>query len=260
MPSTVLITGASSGIGYAMAEVVAALGYDLVLVARDKEKLESLRKHLRNAARCTVIAADLCEPQMPEKIFRTTERAGIQVDILINNAGSGKKGGFTASLPAAATNQVSLNTRALTSLCHYYGSEMAKRGAGKILNVSSIAGFTPAAYMAVYAATKAYVQSFSEGLHEELAPRGVQVSVLCPGPTLTDFNKMAGAAEPLQNTPWFAPVATPEAVAKYAIRKLNSGKTVIIPGFMNRLMVFALRFFPRSLARYLVCRSEKPIH
>jgi len=183
-----LITGASTGIGYEMAKVLAAKGYDLVVVARNAKKLKEL-------------------------------------------------------------GQIDLNVRALTELCHLYGAEMAKRKAGRILNVASTAAFQPGPWMSVYYATKAYVLHFSEGIAEELKKSGVQVSVLCPGPTITEFARTAGMDKSLLFSSKLMKPATAQYVAKYGVEKLLKGKLIIIPGFMNRAMAFSNRFSPRFLVR-----------
>jgi len=244
-----LITGASTGIGYEMAKVLAAKGYDLVVVARNAKKLKALETELKNACKVTSIPLDLSSPRAARQLFEKTRKAKLTVDLLVNNAGYGSSGEFVALDLKGELGQIDLNIRTLTELCHLYGAEMAKRKAGRILNVASTAAFQPGPWMSVYYATKAYVLHFSEGIAEELKKSGVQVSVLCPGPTVTEFADTAGMDKSLLFSSKLMKPATAQYVAKYGVEKLIKGKLIIIPGFMNRAMAFSNRFSPRFLVR-----------
>jgi len=244
-----LITGASTGIGYEMAKVFAACGYDLVVVARTESHLKNLHKHLSPLVTVTDIAMDLTTPGAAAKLFAKTKKLKLQVDVLVNNAGFGSSGEFVELNLARELQQIDLNMRVLTELCHIYGAEMVKRKSGKILNVASTAAFQPGPYMSVYYATKAYVLSFSEGLYEELKKKGVQVSVLCPGATVTEFAETAGMGKSrLFNSKLIKP-ATAEAVAIYGVNKFLKGKTIIIHGLLNKLLVQGNRISARALVR-----------
>lgn len=250
-----LITGASTGIGFEMAKVFAALGYDLIVVARTAKHLKSLHKHMSPLIKVTDIAMDLSEPKAAKILFAKTQKLKLQVDVLVNNAGFGTSGEFVELDLRRELQEIDLNVRALTELCHLYGAEMVKRKSGKILNVASTAAFQPGPWMSVYYATKAYVLSFSEALHEELKPRGVQVSVLCPGATVTEFADTAGMAKSRLFSSKILRPARADDVASYGVNKFLKGKPVIIHGFFNKFLVqgnrFTARFLVRKIAGYL---------
>ncbi|MDG6259157.1 SDR family NAD(P)-dependent oxidoreductase [Glaesserella parasuis] len=191
MKQTALITGASNGIGLELAKIHAKKGGDVVLVARSKEKLAELAHDLANTygIKATVIAQDLSEPNATQAIFAQTEAQGITVDILINNAGFGGHGRFFERDLAKEQQMIQVNITTLTELSHFYLKGMVERRCGKILNVSSTAGFLPGPLQAVYYATKAYVTSFSQAIAEEVAEFGVTVTALCPGAVATGFVK-----------------------------------------------------------------------
>lgn len=253
MNSTVLITGASAGIGRALAFAFAARGFSLVLVARNEKNLRLLQNELAGT-QTTVLSCDLTKPDAPAKLFRRTIELKLVIDILINNAGYGSRGNFTGLPLQRETGQIELNIRALTELSHLFGSKMALRKHGAILNVASVAGFMPGPYMATYYATKAFVLSFSEGLHEELRTNGVHVAVLCPGRTESDFARNAGFESGGKSPSRLMPMASAASVADYACRKFLAGKTVIIPGRLNRVIVSVLNFLPRIVRRKLTGR------
>lgn len=244
-----LITGASTGIGYEMAKIFAARGYDLIVVARTAKHLKNLHKHLSPLVTVTDIAMDLSEPKAAKTLFAKTQKLKLQVDVLVNNAGFGTSGEFVELELARELQEVDLNVRALVELSHIYGAEMAKRKSGKILNVASTAAFQPGPYMSVYYATKAFVLSFSEGLYEELKKKGVQVSVLCPGATITEFANTAGTAKSRLFTSKLLKPATAESVAIYGVNKFLKGKLIIIPGLINKLLVQGNRIGARALVR-----------
>ena len=189
MTGTALITGASSGIGLELAKLFARDGYELVLVARRVERLEELGRELtqRHGVRCHTISVDLAQPDAAAEIVRRLEGAGPAVDVLVNNAGFGVLGPLATTEPETAGRMIRVNIEALTQLTRALLPGMLARRRGRILNVASTAGFAPGPLMAVYYATKAYVISFSEALAEELRGTGVTVTVLCPGPTRTEF-------------------------------------------------------------------------
>ena len=242
-----LITGASSGIGLELAKLFARDGHDVVLVARSADKLKQLAGELGSAhgVRATVISADLADPGAPEEIFRTLRAADVELDVLVNNAGFGVTGPFLATDAAAELRMIQVNVTALTHLTKLFLPAMLGRGAGRILNVASTAGFQPGPFMAVYYATKAYVISFSEALANELQGTGVTVTCLCPGVTDTEFQKRAGT----EQTPLFRQMRPMDAktVARDGYRALMKGKPLVISGFRNWLLAESLRVSPRKL-------------
>jgi short-subunit dehydrogenase len=244
---TVLITGASAGLGYEFAHLFARDHYNLVLVARSGPKLAELAEQLRqqHGIQVKTIPLDLGLPQASQTLFEETQRAGIHVDILVNNAGYGISGNF-ADIPLEESyGQIQLNIMALTLLTRLYLRPMIERRAGKIMNVASTAAFQPGPLMAVYYATKAYVLSFSEALADELRNTGVQVTCFCPGATLTEFQKRAQT----ENSRLFKSLAPMDAktVAADGYRALIAGKTLAISGFRNWLLAESVRFAPRKL-------------
>jgi short-subunit dehydrogenase len=238
-----LITGASAGLGAEFARQLSQRGHRLVLAARRKDRLDALAKDLGNAR---AIAIDLSKSGSAAKLLADLEAAGEQVEILVNNAGFGLIGRF-AELDAKRERQmIDLNVGTLTDLCRAIAPEMIKRKSGGILNVASTAAFQPGPNMAVYFATKAYVLSFTEALHEELKPHGVHVSALCPGPTRTEFGDVAGFG----GNGMFDRVAmeSPEVVAA-GLDGLDRNRAVVVPGIANKVGAFSTRFAPRSVVR-----------
>jgi len=247
---SVLITGATSGIGYELAKRFARDGHALVLVARSRDRLEEIGKELgrpsvRPGHRAPMlIPKDLSRPGAAEEIFDELRRGAIPIGVLVNCAGFGTYGPFTATDLVAEREMAQVNMIALTELTKLAVREMVRRGEGRVLNVASTAAFQPGPGMAVYYASKAYVLSFSEALAGELAGTGVTVSALCPGPTRTGFSgraKMEGARV------FRSGVMDAAAVADAGYRGLNRGKTVVIPGLRNRLVALAARLGPRKL-------------
>jgi hypothetical protein len=238
-----LITGASAGLGVEFAKALAERGHRLVLVARRKERLEELAKELGKAR---AVALDLSKAGAAAKLMADIEKNGETVDMLINNAGFGLIGKF-AELDAQRERQmIDLNVATLTDLCRAVAPQMIKRRSGAILNVASTAAFQPGPKMAVYFATKAFVLSLSEALHEELKPHGIKVSCLCPGPTRTEFGDVAGFG----GNGLFDRVAMESpAVVKAGLDGLDRNKAVIVPGWMNKLTANSGRFAPRSVVR-----------
>jgi short-subunit dehydrogenase len=243
MKKVALITGASAGLGVEFARQLSARGHALVLAARRKERLEELAKELGNAR---AVAIDLSKPNAAAKLMADLEGAGEEVEILVNNAGFGLIGRF-AELDARRQRQmIDLNVGTLTDLCRAVAPKMTARKSGGILNVASTAAFQPGPRMAVYFATKAFVLSLSEALHEELKPQGVRVTCLCPGPTRTEFGLVAGFG----GNGLFDRVAmeSPEVV-EAGLDGLDKNKAVVVPGLVNKVTASSGRFAPRSVVR-----------
>jgi uncharacterized protein len=253
---TALITGASYGIGEAFAQRLASAGANLILTARSLDRLNALAGRLRkdHETNVTVIEADLAQRSAPQEIFRETEKSGLQVDLLVNNAGFGAVGDF-ADLPLARQlEMVEVNINALVATTHLYLQPMIERRAGAIIQVASTASFQGVPYMAVYAATKAFVLSLSEGLWGECREYGVRVMALCPGPTATHFQVVAGTSH--RRNP--GRMQRPEEVVEVGLEALAKGRSVVISGFDNRLMVAAGRLAPRSLVTNTAARLFRP--
>jgi short-subunit dehydrogenase len=253
--NTTLITGASSGIGEAFARKLAALGRNVFLIARSEDKLIALCNELgrTNSVRAQYLAVDISQPEASAQIFAETEKRGLNVDLLINNAGYGAMGDFADLDLERQLKMIDLNTKALVELTHRFIQPMLARKQGAIINVASTAGFQPVPYMAVYAATKAFVLNFSEALHEENRLHGVQVMALCPGVTETNFF----AASQMDHPPMRLAQA-PEDVVDAAIRGLTRRKSLVISGWSNFLIVEAERFVPRSLITRVTGRALRP--
>ena len=242
-PAT-LITGASAGLGVEFARQCAARGDEVVLVARRKDRLEKLAAGI--GGRAHVIAADLSEPEAATKVVGETIARGMWVRTLINNAGFGLRGRFDELPLDRQLEMIDLNVRALTELTFVAINDMALKGGGSILNVASTAAFQPGPNMAVYFATKAYVLSFSEALHEEWQDRGIKVSTLCPGPTRTEFGDVAGI-KTLGQFDRLAMEAAP--VVSAGLEGLERNQAVVIPGVANKIGAWSTRFAPRSTVR-----------
>jgi len=242
----VLITGASGGIGYELAKLFARDGHNLVLVARNADKLSQVAKELQ-AHNVTVktIALDLAQPPAPRFLLDQLQREGVVVDILVNNAGFGVFGQFAAMPEEEILGQIDLNIRALTELTRLFVAPMVQRRSGRVMNVASTAAFQPGPLMAVYYATKAYVLSFSEAIANELRDSGVTVTCFCPGATYTDFAKRAG----LQNSRLFKQVGamSAEKVALGGYRAVMEGRCLAISGVHNWLVAQSTRFAPRTM-------------
>ncbi len=245
MGNTALVTGASSGIGAEFARLHAVKGGDLVLVARREEALNKLKSELENAhnIKATVITADLAQPDSAEKIFAATEAAGIQIDILINNAGFGGHGKFSDRDLAKDQAMMQVNMVSLVNLTHIYLQGMVSRNSGKILHVASTAGFIPGPLQAVYYATKAFVISFSQAIAQELNDTNVTSTVLCPGAVATGFV----AAGDLEGTSTWDNAATPQSVAKCGYEAMMKGELVKINELSLSFMLnWVVPFLPRK--------------
>lgn len=254
---TALITGASSGIGYDISSILAENGYNVVLVARSREKLEALANQARQmfGVSARVIVKDLTQPNSVDELYRELEREKIEVDILVNNAGYGLLGDFASTSKTEELGMIQLNIVAVAHLTKLFLPSMIRRGSGRILNVASVVGFRPGPFMTNYAATKAYVVSFSVALAEEVRQKGITISVLCPGPTLTGFHDRAGLRE---NSFVRFIFADSRVVARSGYEGLMAGKTVIIPGFFNKIGTLFSRMSPPSLSARSVKRYYEP--
>lgn len=245
MSKWALVTGASSGIGAAFCPFLAARDYNLILVARRVERLEALREQLLEKHKVEVVvhSADLTDPEAIDNLAKSLEQP---IDVLINNAGFGKAG-LAQDIPASVQlKMIDLNVRSLTALTLAFLPRMRKRGQGTVLNVASVVAFLSVPYMAVYAATKAYVLSFSEALDHELRPQGVRVQVLCPGSTQSEFYVVAQSGGQKIERP-DSVMMSAEEVAKIGVDMISRGSTTKVAGFMNRLVSFTPRLLPRRL-------------
>jgi uncharacterized protein len=250
-PETVLITGASSGIGLELAKCFAADGSKLILVARSRDALEKLAEELRekNKVETVVLTADLSQPEAPKQIFDKLAAQKLSVDVLVNNAGFGLHGEFLQLPLDRQMEIIKVNVAALTELTGLFLPGMVQRRGGGILNVGSVAGFVAGPRLAVYYASKAFVQSFSEALAEELDGTGVSVTSLCPGPTESNFGTVArgGKVRVAQ-----AKKMPTDVVARYGHFAFRNKKVIAVPGFQNKFLIFLTRLVPRSTIRRMV--------
>ncbi|MGN6590655.1 MAG: SDR family NAD(P)-dependent oxidoreductase [Sphingomicrobium sp.] len=243
MNKVALVTGASAGLGVEFARQLSKRGYRLVLAARRKERLEELSKELGNAR---AVSIDLSKANAAAKVMADLSANDETVDLLVNNAGFGLIGQF-ADLDAKRERQmIDLNVGVLTDLCRAVAPDMIERKSGGIINVASTAAFQPGPKMAVYFATKAFVLSLTEALHEELKPHGIKVSCLCPGPTRTEFGDVAGFG----GNGLFDRVAMNAAeVVETGLKGLDSNHAVVVPGWTNKVVATSTRFAPRPIVR-----------
>jgi short-subunit dehydrogenase len=238
-----LITGASAGLGVDFARQLSAQGHRLVLVARRKERLEELAVELGNAR---AVEMDLSEAGAANRLIANLAARGEHVELLVNNAGFGLTGQFAELDGKRQRQMIDLNCGALVELAHAVLPGMIERKSGAILNVASTAAFQPGPGMAVYFATKAFVLSFSEALHEEVKRHGVKVSALCPGPTATEFGEVAGFAP---SSPSSKLAAASGPVVQAGLEGLERNQAIVVPGAMNKATAQAHRFFPRGIVR-----------
>ncbi len=242
---TVLITGASGGIGKEFAEIFAKNGQKLVLIARSEQKLQSIADNLAKKYQSEVIilVQDLSVPNAALTIYNQVKDKGIEIDILVNNAGFGDYGHFTDAQLDTITQMINLNISTLTEMTYLFVKDMQKKNSGEILNIASTAAFQPLPKFAVYAATKAYVLHFTEALHYELKDSNIKVSVLCPGPTSTGFMQRANAeqAKILKNR------MNSKEVAQIGYKGLMKNKMTVISGFKNKLMSLSHTMPSRNL-------------
>ncbi len=250
-PETVLVTGASSGIGRALAHRFARAGSDCVLLARSEDTLHDLADTLASSydVNAHVLPADLSVPGVADDVAAELRERALSVDVLVNNAGIGARGPFAELDPHRQINMIRVNVTALTHLTRHLLPGMLERGRGGVLNVASTAGFQPGPHMSVYYATKAYVVSFSEGLHEEAAGTGVTVTGLAPGPTRTAFADRAGMSDATLFD--LGATMTPEAVAHAGYDGFRQDQALVVPGWPNKVGAFMIRFTPRPVARKL---------
>lgn len=243
-----LITGASSGIGLEMAKYLASMNYELILIGRNKDKLEALQKELNVSSQIVIL--DLSDETKVKELYVHVRNENI--DILINNAGFGDFGKFYETDVNTDLEMINTNVKAVHLLTKLFLRDMQKRDSGYILNVASIAAFGPGPLMATYYATKAYVNSITEAIYEELRREksNVHISSLCPGPTESQFFDRAGVTFSVK------PMKC-EDVAKYGIDKMFKGKVIIVPGFLNKCSIFFRRFGSRALARKVTYKIQK---
>lgn len=243
MDKVALVTGASAGLGVEFARQLSKRGHRLVLAARRKARLEELAKELGNAR---AVAIDLSKANAAATLMADLARNGETVDLLVNNAGFGLIGRFAELESARERQMIDLNVGVLTDLCRAVAPTMIERKSGGIINVASTAAFQPGPKMAVYFATKAFVLSLTEAVHEELKPHGIKVSCLCPGPTRTEFGEVAGFG----GNGLFERVAMTAARAvETGLKGLDSNHAVVVPGWTNKVVAASTRFAPRAIVR-----------
>ena len=254
---TALVTGASTGLGYEFAKLFAADGHDVVILARDGDRLENVKKEIEGlyGVAVRVIVKDLSDPAAPEEVFDETTGGGINIDFMVNNAGFGQRGYFHEADIDKNMRMIQVNVAALTHLSYLYVRGMVERGSGRILNVASTAAFVPGPYQAVYYASKAFVLSFSEAIATELKGTGVTVTAYCCGPTKTEFGERAGTSKNnmFRNT---ALVSNAFEAAEAGYKGAMAGKRVVISGFMNHMTRVAGRFMPHGFVAQTVKRLE----
>jgi short-subunit dehydrogenase len=256
MGEQVLITGASAGLGVEFARLYAGQGCDLILTARREDRMHALADELRakHDIQVRVFAADLADPSAPQAIYDWVASEDVAVNILVNNAGFGLRGRF-ADLPLdRQLAMLRVNVNALTELTGLFLPGMRARGRGGILNVGSTAGFQPGPLLAIYYATKAFVLSFSEALHDELRGTGVRVTCLAPGATRTEF---AEAADMTETRLFRMRSMSAGAVARAGVQALERGKALVVPGWFNKLAAWSTRFLPRAWVRRAVMSLQR---
>jgi uncharacterized protein len=253
---TVLITGASAGLGTGFARAFAARGDDLILVARRTDRLNTLAAELsaKHNAQVTVFSTDLTEAGAVAQLQIDIETQGLAVTQLVNNAGYGLRGGFADMDGPSQARMIDLNCRALVELCHAFLPEMIKAGRGGILNIASTAAFQPGPWMAVYYASKAFVLSFSEALHDEVRTKGITVAALCPGATKTEFFEAAQMTDSLLSR-YMAGDA--DKVIRDGMAALDRNRAVAISGALNTAIAQSIRLTPRWLARWIAGSLQK---
>ena len=246
--STALVTGASAGIGEAIARELASRGHGVTLVARREERLRGLAKELsaEHGVRAEVVAADLSEARDRDKLEKAVNKAGLTVEILVNNAGFGDFGFFAKSDRDRQVEMVRLNVEAVVDLSARYLGGMVDRGRGAVINTASTSAFQPLPTAATYSSSKAFVLAHSEALHTELRGTGVTVTAVCPGPVRTEFTEAANIGEVEESTPGMFWMSA-EDVAKEAVSAADKGKRSVVPGRLNQAGAMAGRHSPRTL-------------
>lgn len=256
---TALVTGASMGIGVDLAECLARDGYDLVLTARSADALEKVASRLSSAhgVKTTTIPLDLGVPGGGERLAAEAASRGLEVDVLVNNAGYGVAGAFAGSDRAAQLGMIDLNDRTLVELTHIYWPRMLEKKRGGVLNVASTASFQPGPLMAIYYASKAFVLSFSEALWKEAEGTGVRVSCLCPGPTESNFRERAGTdrTKLSQAGKWMPS----DEVARLGYEAWKQNRRVCVTGARNAVVAALVPLFPRSVVLGIVHKLQSPI-
>lgn len=257
MSRAALVTGASSGLGEEFARLFAADGIDLVLVARRRDRLETLAAELRASRKIAVhvVTADLSVPQEVERVVHEVQALALEIEFLVNNAGLGNVGPFAGSPLDKQLVMVDVNVRALVRLTHAFLPGMLARKRGRVLDIGSTAGLQPGPFGAVYYASKAFVNSFTEALSHELKGTGVTATVSLPGATATEFASVAGSG----STRLFkSGVMSSAEVASSAYRAMNRGTPFVVHGWMNRMLALSVRLGPRSVVRSIAAAMNKP--
>ena len=249
-----LVTGASAGIGRALAEELAEGGTNLVLTARREDRLQALARDLaaKHKIQAEVVAADLATPRAPEEIFAFTEQKGIAIHLLINNAGFGAYGELPEIAAQRLLDMVQVNCSAVVHLTRLFLPPMISRKSGEVLIVASTASFQAVPYISTYAATKAFDLLFAEGLAEEMKPYGIRVCALCPGSTESEFHAVAGQEQFAREK------ESAQKVARTGLRSLAAGKSCVVSGWRNRLGVVAERLVPRRFVTRVAAGMFKP--
>jgi len=257
MKRTALVTGTSAGIGWELAKEFANAGYNLVLLARSKEKLDKLAEEIKNSNNVDVLVMpkDLLASNSPQEIYDELKEQDITINSLVNNAGFGNYGNFAKADIKKELASIQLNVVALTELTWLFMQDMLEQNQGEILNVASTAAFFSGPYMAVYYATKNYVLAFSEALSQELKGTGVVVSTLCPGPTYSDFQATAN----MENSKLVKgkKMMTSAEVAKIGYKGLKAKRAIVVPGLMNKVQILAPRFMPRRIMKIILANMQK---
>ena len=250
-----LITGASTGIGYELAKLFARYNHNLILVARNKSKLETVKNELsKYNLDIKILSADLSKSEDIENIFNFVERNKINIDILVNNAGIGSFGDFNDIEWKKEEELIDINIKSLTRLTKYFLPKIVELKNGGILNVASTAAFCSGPRMATYYASKAYVLNLTEAIYEEYKNTGIKISCLCPGPVKTSFQGKAGIKKSNAAKKYLMDA---EEVASICYKEFKRGKSIIIPGKKNKLLVIGNKFLPRSISRKIVLNTNK---
>lgn len=254
MTKTALVTGAASGLGYELSVLLAKDNYNLILLDIDATNLKKVKLELNNVYKCHVdiIIKDLSKPNVAKEIIKEIQPTSI--DVLVNNAGFGLFGTFSGTDWQRESDMLHLHVLTTTHLTKLLLDGMLKKGSGKILNISSLAAFQPGPLMSIYYASKAYMLSFSEAIANELKGTGVTVTVLCPGPTKTDFQSVV--SENITDNKIGFNMACPSKVAIYGYNAMQAGKTVVIPGRFNKFLSVLPRFLTRNSATSIVRRIQ----
>lgn len=255
---TALVTGASAGIGKSFAELLAAEGYDLILVARREDRLRELADELseKHGGRCEVFAADLRDPETPTRIFEYSQSLRVAVDVLINNAGLSGKGAFSETPWDEISGELQVMVMAVTELTHLYVPGMRERGWGRVINLSSLAAFQPPGASLLYTGIKTYVLNMSMALDMELKPHGVNVTALCPGFTHSEFHDVMGTRSQANKLPglmW----QDADDVVRDGWEAVMKGKPVCVPGSVNKVLSASMRPIPNRI-QYLLGRNANP--